>query len=171
MSDIGILVILYGVGVLILVSEIFIPSHGILSVAGIGFLIAGVVKTFSYGGREAGVIAVFACVFFVPVFAFVAIKYWHLTPIGRRIAPPNPVATAFDTSVPIEEMSRLIGRTGRSLTTLRPAGICEFDGKRYSCVAEFGMIDAGVIVEGLRISGSNLAVQESQRDQGGGVKA
>ncbi len=162
MSDVAILVILYAAGVLVLVSEIFIPSHGVLSVAGIGFLIAAIVRTFSYGGREAGIIAVFACLVFVPAFAFVAIKYWHLTPIGRRIAPPNPVATTSDSSVPVDELSRLIGQTGRSVTLLRPAGICEFDGKRVSCVAEFGMIDAGVTVEGIRISGSNLAVQEKK---------
>ena len=162
MSDIAILVILYGAGVLVLVSEIFIPSHGVLSVAGIGFLIAAIIKTFSCGGREAGIIAVFACLVFVPAFAFVAIKYWHLTPMGKRIAPPNPIATASDTSVPVEEMSRLIGQTGRSLTPLRPVGICEFDGRRISCVAEFGMIEAGVTVEAIRISGSNLAVQEKK---------
>jgi membrane-bound serine protease (ClpP class) len=162
MSDVAILTLLYAVGVLILVSEIFIPSHGILFVTGIGFLIAAIVKTFDYGGRDAGIIAIFACVVFVPAFAFVAIKYWHLTPIGRRIAPPNPVITASDTSIPVAELERLIGQTGRSVTPLRPAGICDFGGKRISCVAEFGMIGAGVDVEGIRVSGSNLAVQEKK---------
>ena len=162
MSDVAILVLLYAAGVLLLVAEIFIPSHGVLSVAGVGFLVAAVIKTFSYGGREAGTVAVFACVVFVPAFAFVAIKYWHRTPIGRRISPPNPVLTADDTSVPVEEMSRLIGQTGHSLSPLRPVGICEFGGRRISCVAEFGMIDKGVTVEGVRILGSNLAVQEKK---------
>ena len=162
MSDLAILIIFYAVGVLMLVAEIFIPSHGILSVAGLAFLIAAVVKTFSYGGREAGIVAVFACLVFVPAFAFVAIKYWHRTPIGRRIAPPNPTLTVDDTSVPVETLARMVGQTGRSKTPLRPVGICEFNGKRVSCVAEFGMIEAGVEVEGLRISGSNLAVQEKK---------
>ena len=60
MSDVSILILLYAVGVLMLVAEIFIPSHGILSVAGIGFLMSAVYKTFLYGGREAGIVAVFA---------------------------------------------------------------------------------------------------------------
>ena len=162
MSDVGILIMLYAAGVLLLVAEIFIPSHGVLTVAGLGFLVAAVVKTFSYGGRDAGTIAVLACMVFVPVFAFMAIKYWHRTPIGRRTAPPNPVVTSADTSVPVEEMTRLIGQTGRSETPLRPVGICEFNGKRLSCVAEFGMLDAGVTVEALRIVGGNLAVQEKK---------
>ena len=162
MLDMAILLLLYGVGILMLVAEIFIPSHGVLSVSGLGFLIAAVVKTFMYGGREAGVVAILACLVLLPLFAFVAIKYWRLTPIGRRIAPPNPVLTASDTSIPGEELSRLIGQTGRSATPLRPVGICEFNGRRISCIAEFGIIDAGTTVQGIRIAGSNLAVEEKK---------
>jgi membrane-bound serine protease (ClpP class) len=158
----AIVTLLYGVGLLMLVAEIFIPSHGVLTLAGLGFLVVAVVKTFSYGGREAGVIAIFACSVFLPAFAFVAIKYWRRTPIGRRIAPPNPVVTAADTSVPVEELTRLIGQTGRSTTPLRPVGICDFDGKRISCVAAFGIIEAGTAVEGVRLVGSNLAVEEKK---------
>ncbi len=60
MSEVAILAMLYAVGVLLLVGEIFIPSHGVLSLAGLGFLVAAVVKTFDYAGRGAGIIAVFA---------------------------------------------------------------------------------------------------------------
>ena len=160
MSDIAVLIILYAVSVLILVAEIFIPSHGLLSVTGVGFLVAAIVKTFSYGGREAGIIAILACLVFLPAFAGVAIKYWRYTPIGRRISPPNPVLTSADAGVPVEELTRLIGQTGSAVTTLRPVGICEFNGKRVSCVAEFGMVEHGTIVEAVRVSGSNLAVQK-----------
>ena len=162
MSDVAILVLLYGLGVLILVAEVFIPSHGILTVVGLGLLIAGVVQTFSYAGRDAGIIAIFACLVFVPAFAILAIKYWHRTPIGKLIAPPNPTLTAADTSVPIEEINSLIGKTGRTVSPLRPVGICDFNGRRVSCVAQFGMVEAGVAIEGVGLSGTNLAVVEKK---------
>lgn len=162
MSDVAILVVLYALGMLLLVAEIFIPSHGILSLVGIGFLVAAVVKTFDVGGREAGVIAVFACLVIVPTFAFVAIKYWHRTPIGKRIAPPNPVMTAADAGVPVEELGHLVGRTGRTISPLRPVGVCEFDGRRVSCVTEFGMVEADVTVESTGIKGGNLVVVEKK---------
>ena len=162
MSDVAILVLLYGLGVLILVAEVFIPSHGILTVVGLGLLIAGVVQTFSYAGRDAGIIAVLACLVFVPAFAILAIKYWHRTPIGKLIAPPNPTLTAADTSVPIEEINSLIGKTGRTVSPLRPVGICDFNGRRVSCVAQFGMVEAGVAIEGVGLSGTNLAVVEKK---------
>ena len=84
------------------------------------------------------------------------------TPIGRRIAPPNPKLTSADTSIPIDELERHIGQLGRSISPLRPVGICEFSGRRISCVAEFGMVEAGVVVEAIGIKGGNLSVVEKK---------
>lgn len=162
MSEVGLLILLYCLGMLMLLAELFIPSHGSLTVVALGFLIAAIVKTFSYGGREAGVIAIVACVILLPLFAYYSIKYWPQTPIGRLISPPNPILTSADTSVPVEEIRAMIGQTGRSLSPLRPVGICEINGHRISCVAEFGMVDANVVVEGVGIKGSNLAVIEKK---------
>ncbi|MBI4716329.1 MAG: hypothetical protein HY763_00835 [Planctomycetes bacterium] len=159
-GELGIIVLLYAVGVLILVAEVFIPSHGILSVLGVGFLVAGIVKTFAFGGREAGLIAVTACMLFLPAFALVAVKYWHRTPFGKRISPPNPVVTAADTPVPVAELTRLVGATGRAVSPLRPVGVCEFGGRRVVCTAEFGMLDAGVAVLASGVSGGTLRVVE-----------
>jgi len=162
MSEIGILILLYVLGTLILISEIFIPSHGILSIAGVGFLVVAVVKTFQYGGRDAGVVAMLICMVAIPAMAFVAIKYWHRTPIGRKISPPNPEMTVDDVGVPIEQLQRLVGQIGRSVSPLRPVGICDFDGRRVSCVAESGMLDMDRVVEGVGISGGNLIVVEKK---------
>jgi membrane-bound serine protease (ClpP class) len=162
MSDAGLLLLLYGAGMLVLVAELFIPSHGVLTVVGLGFLIAGIVVTFQNYGERAGAISILACLVVLPVFAFAAIKIWPKTWIGKRIAPPNPIHKLTDTSVPIEEMNRCIGRIGRSLSSLRPVGICEFDGRRISCVAEYGVIEPGMTVEGVRVSGGTLAVRVVQ---------
>ncbi|MFQ5463694.1 MAG: hypothetical protein ACE5E5_13845 [Phycisphaerae bacterium] len=162
MPDLVILVILFSVGALALVAEIFIPSHGILTVMGLGFLVAGVVMTFQSAGRDAGIVAVVACGVAIPTFGYLAVKYWPQTTIGKLIAPPNPVITPADTSVPVEEINDLIGTTGRAVSVLRPVGICEFNGRRISCVARFGMIEAGAEVEGVGMTGTNLAVIEKK---------
>ena len=161
MSEIGLITLLYFVAVLILVAEIFIPSHGVLSVAGIGFILAAVVKTFMYGGREAGLIAVLASLVFLPTFAYVSIRLWPRTPLGKLIAPPNRILTAADAGVPVEELSRLIGQTGRAVTQLRPVGICDFSGRRVSCITEFGVVDAGATVVASGLSGAALTVVPS----------
>jgi len=160
MSEPIIIIAIFAAGVLLLVAEIFLPSHGVLSVVGISFLIAGVVKTFDYAGRNAGIVVSLACLVFVPLFAFIAVKYWKSTAIGRMMAPPNPIVTAADSSVPVEEINSMIGKTGRSTSPLRPVGICMFNGRRVSCVAQYGMIEAGIDVQGVGMTGGNLAVVE-----------
>jgi membrane-bound ClpP family serine protease len=160
MSEVTIIALLFSAGALVLLAELFIPSHGVLTFVGIALLVGGVVQTFRYGGEKAGAISVVACLIGLPVFAVAAIKIWPRTWVGRRVAPPNPVLTSRDTSVPVEEISRFVGQTGRTLSPLRPVGICEFNGRRVSCIAEFGMLDAGVPVEGLRVVSGQLAVQE-----------
>ena len=158
MSDLGILLLLYGVGVLMLVAEIFIPSHGILTVAGVGFLGAAVAQTFMDYGRDAGIIAVGTCLVALPVFGYLSIKYWRRTPIGRRIVPNNPMLTSADTSVPIEQLRTMVGEAGRTVSPLRPVGVCVFGGRRVSCVAELGVVEAGVEVIATGIRNGNLAV-------------
>jgi len=160
--DVMILVILFSLGAMALVAEIFIPSHGILTVMGLGFLVAGVVLTFDTAGRDAGIVSVVACGVAVPTFGYLAVKYWPQTMIGKLIAPPNPVITSADTSVPVEEINALIGVTGQAVSVLRPVGICEFNGRRISCVARFGMIEPGTEVEGVGMTGTNLAVIEKK---------
>ena len=114
------------------------------------------------GGRDAGLVAVVACLVFLPTFAYASIRIWPHTPLGKLIAPPNRVLTAADVGVPVEELSRLIGQTGRAVTQLRPVGICEFSGRRVSCIAEFGVVDAGAAVVASGLSGAALTVVESK---------
>ena len=158
MSETVLLLMLFAVGAGLLVAEIFIPSHGVLTIAGLGFLIAGVIKTYHLHGDTAGTISLILCMVFVPTMGIVAVKYFRRTWIGKIISPPNPIVTRSDTSIPVDKLVALVGKTGRTVSPLRPVGICSFDGVRISCVAEFGQIEAGVAVQGSRVSGANLAV-------------
>ncbi|MFH0983169.1 MAG: NfeD family protein [Planctomycetota bacterium] len=153
----GLIALLYAIALAVLVAEIFIPSHGILTVAGLGFLIAAVVKTFQMS-NQAGVVAILACAVLLPTAAALAVKVWPHTWIGRKISPDNPVLSARDVGVDVDEMQAMIGRVGRSLTPLRPSGTCDFNGRRFPCVAEMGMIDRDVEVQVVGIKGSNLTV-------------
>jgi membrane-bound ClpP family serine protease len=56
----------------------------------------------------------------------------------------------------------MIGQTGRCVSPLRPVGVCDFGGRRVSCLAEYGLIESGATVVGTRITGGNLAVVEKK---------
>lgn len=157
-GEIGILLILYAAGIATLVADIFLPSHAILSALGVGLLGFAIYRTFQISDA-AGWVGLTSCVVLLPLSAYIGVKNWYRTPIGRRIAPPNPTLTAADVGSEAARAREFIGRTGRSLSSLRPVGICEFSGARLSCVAESGMIDASVEVIGVGLAGMNLMVR------------
>jgi membrane-bound ClpP family serine protease len=162
METIAIIIILYLAGACVLIAEIFLPSHGILTVVALGLLGAGAYQTFQFG-TFAGVASLVGVFVFLVAFAAVAIKYWPHTWIGRKMAPPNPVMTSEDTGNEAAMLEPLLGSVGRALTPLRPVGTCEFDGRRLPCVAEYGMIERGTEVTAVRIHGQGFAVAPATR--------
>lgn len=151
------IVLLYVVGSVILISELFLPAHGLLGLVGLGILGYGVYQTFlvSAGAGLAGLIAL---AIMLPAGLIIAVRNWHRTSIGRRISPPNPQLTDAD-RMPIEGLEGLVGRIGRSVTLLRPVGTCVFDGERVECTAEHGMIHKGVVVEAVRLIDRTISVR------------
>lgn len=165
MDEIVAAIVLQAIGIGLLVLEIFIPSHGALTISGLACLVGGVWFAFR-GGDLAGYVSVLVAVVLVPSLAIVAVKVWHRTPLGRKISPPNPKLTQEDAGVRIDQLRPLIGSVGRSLTPLRPVGTCEFNGQRIECMAEMGIIEASRPVRAVRIEGRALVVQPHQ--SGGG---
>jgi membrane-bound ClpP family serine protease len=159
MSALGLIILLCAAGLLLLIAEIFLPSHGLLTVAGLALLGIAVYRTFVAYGEQAGLLAILACFILLPTMGYFAVKYWRQTPIGRKIVPPNPVLTSADTGVPIDELNRLVGKRGKTVSPLHPVGICDFDGKRISCVSQLGTVESGVEVVGIQIQSGNLSVK------------
>ena len=159
MEDVTLALLLYVLGIGLLVLEIFIPSHGVMGVAGLGFLIGGIVVAFRLS-TGVGYAAVLLAVVLVPTGAVLTVKYWYRLPVGKRMAPPNPTVTESDLGFHTDRIDALVGETGRTLTPLRPVGSCEFDHRRVQCVAEMGSIERGVKVEGVAVRGRDLVVRE-----------
>ncbi|WP_272481760.1 NfeD family protein, partial [Rhodothermus marinus] len=54
---------------------------------------------------------------------------------------------------------QLVGKRGRAVTPLRPAGVVEIDGRRYDVVASGQFVSAGTPVEVVRVQGSRIEVR------------
>ena len=149
--------LLYLVGSAILISELFLPAHGMMGLVGLGVLLYAVYQTFTIN-EVAGLAGLVALAVMLPAGLIIAVRNWHRMPIGRRIAPPNPKLTDRD-RMPVKEFERLVGRVGRSVTLLRPVGTCVFDGRRVECTAEHGIIEKDVAVEAVRLVDRTLSVR------------
>lgn len=157
LGGVSLVLVLFAAGLLVLVLEIFLPSHGMLTVVGLGIIGYAIVETFKIG-ETAGWISLGACLVGLPLLGTVGLKVWYRTPLGRRIAPPNPVLTEADRGVDTRELTSLIGCSGRAASALRPVGFCEIGGQRRPCLSEGSLIEVGARVRVIDVRGGTLVV-------------
>ncbi|MBC7782850.1 MAG: NfeD family protein [Burkholderiales bacterium] len=124
--------ILLALAIVMLVSEIFLPSGGVLGVVGLLCLLAAVIICF-FINRWLGAGVSLALLVITPFAVAGAMNVWQRTPIGRRMILKTTMGYA---NVP----TVLIGTAGVALTELRPMGECEFGDTRMQACSEMGVI-------------------------------
>ncbi len=155
-------IILLLVGVALIIMEMFIPSAGILGILATGAIIGSLVLAFQEG-EGVGLIFLGATVIAVPILLVLGLKVFPRTPIGRRIILPpanEPASVRGQAGVSMEDYRTLVGKSGRSVTPLRPSGIAEIEGERYSVVSEGELIKDGIEVVVVEIQGNSIVVEE-----------
>lgn len=155
--------VLLAVAVALFFIEVFLPTGGLLGAMAALAAVAGVFCLFK---MNTTVGAIGACVVLLatPVLLVLAIKIWPDTPFGQWVTHPDEpkrspgqaaaAETASDGHSPIQP-----GDTGRTLTPLRPVGICTLHGRRRECLARSGSIDPEVEIEVVSISGHDVYVR------------
>ena len=152
-------VLLFTGAVIVLFSELFIPAHGLLAVLCGLLAVAGVAVCFAMG-TEAGFLATVATIVLGPVVLTLMVKLYPSSPVGKRVLlQPPPPDTADGLARETADLAQLLGRRGRAATILRPAGICEFDGRRVDCLSESQVIAGGSAVEVIRVDGPQVYVR------------
>lgn len=156
-------VVLIGVAVILFVLEVLIPSGGLLGVMSalslVGFIVVMFMIDLTYGW-----IAAVASVFIVPTAIVVAMKAFPHTPVGRRLilTDAQPAGRTHYTSTGSDDTRGLLDQQGVTVTPLYPGGEVKFDDRRVHCLAEHGMIDKGVRVRVVNVSGMEVKVREVQ---------
>ena len=143
------------VGFLLLLGELFVTS-GILLVLAVGCIGVGVVFLFRHD-TLVGVLGLVGVVVAVPVTGYLTIRMLPNTPLAHLTRRPNEESA---TDLPHhQELQALRGRTGKTLTPLRPAGMVSFDGRRIDCVTEGMLVEAGKWVRCVDVRGGTVTVR------------
>lgn len=131
---------LLAIATFLYVAEVFIPSHGVLSILATGCIAVVVVLCFVLS-RWLGTGVLVALAVLGPFGMSLGVSVWQKTPIGRRMVL---TATTGEASKPFV----LVGSTGTAVTELRPMGECEFGDTRLEARSELGrLIPAGQAVK------------------------
>jgi membrane-bound serine protease (ClpP class) len=159
--------LLVSIGVLLVALEVFVfPGVTVAGVAGVLALVAGLGMTLVGAGATVsafitalGRVAISILLALVGAFAF--LRFLPRLPFGRRlILDTGMSAERGYVSAPESDQSWL-GRTGTALSPLRPAGIAQFDDARVDVVSDGGFIEAGTLIDVIRVDGNRIVVRRS----------
>jgi membrane-bound serine protease (ClpP class) len=163
MDNLTLAYVLIGLGLALLLAELFLPTGGVLFVLSVGALVVGVAMTFSYD-QSTGVVTLIAVFVAIPLLGAIAFHYWPKTPLGKRFFLSGPDQDATVASMPVNlELEQLRGRYGRSISALRPAGVTEFDGRRVDTMSEGPLIEPGQWVRCIDVKAGRVIVRQIEK--------
>ncbi|NOX56423.1 MAG: hypothetical protein GXP27_18655 [Planctomycetes bacterium] len=154
------------------VAEVFIPSGGVIVTAALiclGVSIWCAVKAWWQTDQMVWWWSyILAVVLLIPAVIIGAFSLLPRTEFGRNllVEPQNP--EELKPYVEEEEhLSQLVGKVGKTVTLLNPAGIVVVDGERYHCESEGIIVDRGETVRVLSVKGNRLVVRRVPQEESG----
>jgi membrane-bound ClpP family serine protease len=155
--------VLIGIGIVLMITELFIPTGGICFVLAALSALTGISLAFFYGDTSTGMITLIGVFVAVPIILSAMFYLWPNSLWGKRLVPnPDDLGTVAQMPANVS-LERLKGRVGKTISPLRPAGIVDFDGKRIDCVTEGMMIDSGEWVRCVEVKAGRVVVRQTEK--------
>ena len=160
-------IVLFIAGIVLLALEIFvIPGFGITGISGILLILLSIFLAltpngpfFNYQNISVAIVQLTGALVGALILIFLLAKFLPKTSaFNRLILADEEKAEQGFVSYPSEK--ELLGAEGTALTTLRPAGSAEFNGKRVDVVADWEYIERGKKIKVLRVEGIKVVVKE-----------
>jgi membrane-bound serine protease (ClpP class) len=150
-------------GLTLIVCEVFIPSAGLIAAfATLCFAGSVVAAWTAWWYDKPGYFAIYAIALLVLIPSALSGALYLLprTEFGRQVLLEAP---ALDEVTPYQEeqrqLQRLVGRIGKTLTSLNPGGLVLVDGTRQHCESEGLLLESGAPVEIVAVKGNRVVVR------------
>jgi membrane-bound serine protease (ClpP class) len=151
-------IFLYFACAALIITEVFIPSGGLISICAFACLIGGLVIFFRHS-TMAGWAGVIIAIVMIPLVIVIAYEVLPSTRFGKSVILAPSERQRGDAIADTPKLKELVGAVGVVITPLRPVGTCDFSGQRVECVAEGGYVDKGKKIKIIRVEGTQLTVR------------
>lgn len=138
-SAVQIFLILVVVGMFLIGAEIFLPG-GVIGVIGALALLMAAGMGFVAFGVQGGMLCALVIVILTGICIVLWVRFFPSTRMGKNLMLSKD-GKLFKSAT--AELMNLAGKEGVALSTLRPSGIAQIDGKRVDVVADGSWIEAG----------------------------
>jgi membrane-bound ClpP family serine protease len=161
--DLTLCLMLIAIGFLLMPVDLFIPTGGFLFAGGLAAIGLGVVFLF-FVSPSMGMMGLVVVFIALPLMLLFLGHYWPRTAMGRRFMLTAGDADATVASLPInQDLEQLRGRIGRTLSSLRPAGVVDFDGRRIDTITEGMMVDPDQWVRCIDVKAGKVIVRPVEK--------
>lgn len=149
---------LFIAGVILLLIEIFlIPGFGLTGISGIILIFISIFFTLGGGTRALYSIGIVAAILLI-LFIILLVLFPKL-PIWNKLGLKESLKTEKGFTA-YSQLEELIGKEGIVLTTLRPSGTIEIEGKRYDAISLGEFIEKNSKVKVIKIEGGKIIVEK-----------
>ena len=150
-------------GIVLALLEVFLPTGGILGFFAAAAFAAEIYFAFQIENETFRLVILIFTLVIVPVIVIYGMYLFPKTSIGQKIIlkpAKNDDRKKGVEGVSADDYSRLIGKTGKAATPLRPSGVAEIDEERYSVVSTGNLIEAGADIIVTEIQGNSIVVDK-----------
>ena len=142
-------------GAALMIVEVFLPGFGLPGISGIVLIGAGIILTAMHFGASVAVAVLLVVVAVLAVLISFALR--HASRGGMKNS--KLFLSEKEELHDKKDMQVFVGKKGKTLSVLRPAGIGEFDGVRLNVVTEGGFIERDKPIEIVSVDGSRIVVR------------
>ncbi len=162
MADIDtftLILLLMAVGFGLILLEFLIPG-GVAGVCGAIAMGGGCYLIYKKYGELYGIAAIFGSIVITAMMVYVFFKWGP----GQNLFLDYEQNDSASYRSSAEVFDDLMGGRGAALTTLRPAGIADFDGRRVDVVADCNFIEKGRPVRVVAVEGNRVVVEADDEE-------
>jgi membrane-bound serine protease (ClpP class) len=150
--------VLIAAGFALLAAEVLLVPSGVCGLLALAGWAVGIVLAFHHD-PSTGLLALLAVGAGGGLFFYL----WFNTSLGKQMVLRSPEAdTTLAETAANQELERLVGRYGRTLSALRPSGIAEFDGRRVDVITEGLMVEPDQTVRCVEVKAGRVVVRPAE---------
>jgi membrane-bound serine protease (ClpP class) len=158
-----------GIAIILFIAELFVPSGGLIAVIGGLSVVASLIAFYTYD-INTGLIATGTYMVLGPIMAWFAFKLWVSSPLAKQMILGGIVSEDREEAKQIADAQQrerldhwqhLVGKTGVTLSVLRPVGVVRINGERIDAIAETGSIEADTPIIVVSATDNQLKVRRT----------
>ncbi|MED1783026.1 nodulation protein NfeD [Brevibacillus fortis] len=152
---------LFAIGILLMLLEIFLPG-GIVGAIGFVSIVTGLVMA-AYDTQQ-GLASLGVAALITAIVTFLLVKKYGVKGLFNKFVLGDTQRNEEGYVAP-RDQRELEGKSGITLTTLRPAGVVKVEGKRVDAVSVGGFIEAGTAITVVQVEGTRIVVAELEQKE------